>query len=84
MSIDSQASARTDLEAFYSFVGQSLKQGQKDAAPEAVLQKWREELETEKTCEELRAAFADMEAGLGIPLSEVAEKIRRKYGIQNS
>jgi predicted transcriptional regulator len=84
MSTDSQTSTQTDLEAFYSFVGQSLKQGEKDAVPEAVLEKWRAEREHDAVCDDIRQGIADMDAGLGIPLAEVAEKIRRKYGIPNS
>lgn len=84
MSTDSQLPAQTDLEAFYSFVGQSLKQGSRQEQPEALLRKWRAERETEETCTEIRAAIVDMEAGRGIPLAEVAEKIRRKYGIATS
>jgi hypothetical protein len=81
MSTDSQTSTPTDLEAFYSFVGQSLKQGQKDAVPEAVLQKWREDQEFEAHCEDLRQRMADMDAGIGIPAEEVFEALRRKHGI---
>jgi hypothetical protein len=84
MSTDSHAQPQTDLEAFYCFVGQSLKQGDKGAEPEAVLRKWRADREFEETCEDIRQGIADMEAGLGIPLAEVAEKIRQKYGITDT
>lgn len=81
MSTDSQMPAPTDLEAFYSFVGQSLKQGQKDAAPETLLQRWREDQEFESHCEDLKQRIADMEAGIGIPAEEMFEALRRKHGI---
>jgi hypothetical protein len=69
------------LEAFYSFLGTSLQKGEKEWTPEAVLRRWRAERETEETCAEIRAAIADMEAGLGIPVEEAFAKLRRKHGI---
>lgn len=83
MSTDSQSHApmQTDLEAFHSFVGQSIRQGNKEAQPEAVLRKWRADREFEETCADIRQGIADMEAGLGIPAEEVFAKLRQKHGI---
>ena len=74
----------TESEAFYDFLGQSLQQGNRETPPEAILRKWRAEREFEETCEDIRQGYADMEAGLGLPLGEVADEIRRKYGIRES
>ena len=81
MATDSPTSAPTELEAFYSFVGQSLKQGEREAQPEAVLRKWRAEREQVEVCEDIRQGIADMEAGLGVPAEQVFSELRRKYGI---
>jgi hypothetical protein len=81
MSTDSQTPAPTDLEAFYSFVGQSLKQGQKDAAPESMLQRWRAEREMEETCAAIQAGMDDIEAGRCRPLEEFDAEFRKKNGL---
>jgi predicted transcriptional regulator len=81
MSIGSQTPTQTDLEAFYSFVGQSLKQGEKEAQPEAVLRKWRAERAMEESCAAIMEGLADIEAGRCQPFEEVAAELRRKFGI---
>ncbi len=74
----------TELEAFYSFVGHTLQQGERETPPEAVLRKWRAEREFEEACEEIQQGITDMEAGLGRPAEEVFAEIRRKHGIADS
>jgi hypothetical protein len=74
----------TELEAFYSFLGDALQRGERETPLEAVVRKWRAEREFEETCEDIRQGYADMEAGLGRPLVEVADEIRRKHGIRES
>lgn len=81
MAANSPTTIPTDLEAFYSFVGQSLQQGRRDATPEDVLRQWRRNQEFEAHCEDLRQRIVDMEAGLGIPAEEAFEALRRKHGI---
>ena len=66
--------------AFYDYFGRSLQNGGRDLPPETILRRWREEKEYEEACEDIRQGIADMQAGLGRPLEEVAEEIRRKYG----
>jgi predicted transcriptional regulator len=69
----------TDAEAFYSFLGNALQNGDRETPLSALVRKWQ----AEQDVEEIRQGLADMEAGLGIPLAEVAERIRKKYGISN-
>lgn len=81
MSIGSHAPAQTDLEAFYSFIGQSLKQGEKEAQPEAVLRKWREERAMEESCAAIMEGLADIEAGRCQSLEDFDLEFRERNGL---
>jgi hypothetical protein len=73
----------TDAEAFYRFLGHAIANGESETPLPALVKKWESERETEETCEEIHAAIADMEAGLGRPAEEVFAELRRKHGITN-
>jgi hypothetical protein len=72
----------TDAESFYQFLGQSLSTGSRETPPEALLRTWRERREYEETCEDIRQGIADMEAGLGKPIQQVADEIRAELGFK--
>jgi len=72
----------TDAESFYQFLGQSLSTGSRETPPEALLRTWREQREYEETCEDIRQGIADMDAGLGKPIQQVADEIRAELGFQ--
>jgi hypothetical protein len=72
----------TDAESFYRFLGQSLSTGSRETPPEALLRTWREQREYEETCEDIRQGIADMDAGLGKPIQQVADEIRAELGFQ--
>lgn len=74
----------SDAEAFYSFLGLSLQQGDRETPPEALLRKWRAEREFYETCEAIREGMADIEAGRCRPFEEAAADLRRKFGITES
>jgi hypothetical protein len=71
----------SDSEAFYDYLGQSLNHGGRETPPEELMRKWRAEREFEEACEDIRQGMADIQAGLGVPLQEVADAIRRKHGL---
>jgi hypothetical protein len=72
----------TDAEAFYTYFGLALQQGERETPPEALLRTWRIEREFEDACGEIQQGIADMEAGLGRPASDVFTDLRRKHGIE--
>lgn len=71
----------TDAQAFYAYLGRSLQNGASETPPEAILRRWRAEKEYEEACEDIRQGMADIQAGRGRPLQEVASEIRRKLGL---
>jgi hypothetical protein len=77
MSIESP----TDAEAFYSFLGNALSQGERDTPPEALVRKWRAEREFEEACEDIREGLAGVEAGRIQSLEQFDAEFRARNGL---
>ncbi len=71
----------TELEAFYSFLGNTLQRGERETPLEAVVRKWRAEREMEQSCEAILAGMADIEAGRCRPIEEFDAEFRQRNGL---
>ncbi len=74
----------TDAEAFYSFLGNAIQNGERETPLPALVRKWREEREMEASCAAILEGMADIEAGRCRPIEEAATELRRKFGIAES
>jgi predicted transcriptional regulator len=71
----------TELEAFYSFLGNTLQRGERETPLEAVVRKWRAEREMEQSCAAILAGMADIEAGRCRPIEEFDAEFRQRNGL---
>jgi hypothetical protein len=74
----------SELQQFYSFLGERLANGGARISPEEALDEWRAENPSKEMLDEsiaaIKKALEDMEAGdTGRPAEEVVADLRRKY-----
>ncbi|MFV1964240.1 MAG: hypothetical protein ACC628_02365 [Pirellulaceae bacterium] len=67
---------KSDLEDFYVFVGEQVKNGGEQLSPEQVVAMWRERVETVKAIQE---GLEDVEAGRVRPAGEVLAELRNEW-----
>jgi len=68
-----------DLERFTHFAQQKLSES--NLSLEECLALWRQVVERQELLDDVRQAEADLAAGLGEPMDEVFEQVRRKLGL---
>jgi len=70
----------SDLQSFYSFLGQQLNTGEGLSTPEQLLKNWRARAEYEQTVADVRESIAEYEAGKGVPVEVAFANVRKKLG----
>jgi hypothetical protein len=72
---------KEELASFHNF---ALGAIESEAAPpslETLLTRWRQACEYQATVDDIQHGLADHDAGLGRPLAEVADEVRRELGL---
>jgi hypothetical protein len=72
----------TEAESFQIFLTHQLANGGRDKSPEDLVLQWRREQEEfQSSVAAIREALDEVERGVpGVPIEEVARKIREKHG----
>jgi hypothetical protein len=71
----------TDAEAFFDYLGDALRHGERETPLDALVDRWRTARMSNETRARIEEGIANMEAGLGRPAKDIFADLRKKHGI---
>ena len=78
------SATREEIDAFHEFAASKLNNGGAGLSLEQLLAEWRASGPCGDVHVALRQAISEMRAGLGQPLDEALEEIRRDFGFPST